>query len=78
MNTDSYFSKIKELRKRYPDLNIGVDGGLNADNFEEAAVAGANVIVSGVYLCQHPDPKSAIQFMKDSVTKIHGGFQTSS
>lgn len=61
--------QVKELRKRYPSLNIQVDGGITVDNINEAAEAGANVIVSGTGIFGHPDPKAAIQIMKDAVNK---------
>ena len=43
-------SKVKELRRRYPDLDIEVDGGLADNTIEEAATAGANLIVCGSYI----------------------------
>ena len=42
--------KVKELRKRYPDLDIEVDGGLADNTIEDAAKAGANLIVCGSYI----------------------------
>ena len=42
--------KVKELRRRYPDLDIEVDGGLADNTIEEAATAGANLIVCGSYI----------------------------
>lgn len=46
-----------------------MDGGITVDNINEAAEAGANVIVSGTGIFGHPDPKAAIQIMKDAVNK---------
>jgi ribulose-phosphate 3-epimerase len=43
----SELPKVTELRKRYPDLNIEVDGGLGPGTIDQAAEAGANVIVAG-------------------------------
>lgn len=43
-------SKVKELRRRYPGLDIEVDGGLADKTIEEAARAGANLIVCGSYI----------------------------
>lgn len=43
-------TKVKELRRRYPNLDIEVDGGLADDTIEEAARAGANLIVCGSYI----------------------------
>lgn len=39
--------KIAALRKRYPKLDIQVDGGIKTENIAEAAQAGANIFVSG-------------------------------
>lgn len=44
--------KVKELRRRYPNLDIEVDGGLADNTIEEAARAGANLIVCGSYIFQ--------------------------
>lgn len=38
---------MEELRSKYPDLDIEVDGGLGPATIEFAADAGANVIVAG-------------------------------
>ena len=35
------------LRERCPEMNIEVDGGLGLDTIDEAAKAGANMIVAG-------------------------------
>lgn len=39
--------KVSILRQKYPDLIIEVDGGLAVDTIDEAATAGANMIVAG-------------------------------
>lgn len=39
--------KVRALRDRSPGLNIQVDGGLAPDTIDQAAQAGANVIVAG-------------------------------
>ena len=43
----SELPKVKAVRERYPDLNIEVDGGLSEKTIDQAADAGANVIVAG-------------------------------
>jgi ribulose-phosphate 3-epimerase len=39
--------RIKEMHTRYPDLTIGIDGGIKAGNIREAALAGADEICVG-------------------------------
>lgn len=41
------------------DINIEVDGGIDAGNGERAAAAGANVLVAGTALFSHPDGMAA-------------------
>jgi len=43
-------AKVRELRNRYPDLDIEVDGGMKFDTIKLAREAGANKFVSGSYL----------------------------
>lgn len=53
--------KVKELRKLKPNLNIEVDGGINADTIKQAYKAGANLFVCGSYLQKSQDVKKAIE-----------------
>lgn len=59
--------KVKTLRERFPRLNIQVDGGLAEDTIEQAARAGANVIVSGSGIFKAKDPQRAIAVMRQAV-----------
>ena len=56
--------KIKLLRQKYPDLNIEVDGGINADTIATAAQAGANIFVSGSGVFSASDYGKAIADMR--------------
>jgi ribulose-phosphate 3-epimerase len=38
-------NKIKELRKKHPELIIEIDGGINFENIKEIFDAGANILV---------------------------------
>jgi ribulose-phosphate 3-epimerase len=40
-------TKVDKLRSLYPNLDIEVDGGLSLKTIDQAAKAGANVIVAG-------------------------------
>ena len=60
--------KVTWLRKRRPDLDIMVDGGVNAETAVLAAKAGANQLVAGSYLFRQADMKSAVSGLKSSVS----------
>lgn len=57
-------SKIKKLRKKFPNLNIEVDGGINATNYQKIIKAGANLIVMGKYLQKADNLKTALNQLK--------------
>jgi ribulose-phosphate 3-epimerase len=59
--------KVKELRTKYPNLNIEVDGGLGPDTIEPAAIAGANVIVAGTSVYKAENPKEVITLLRNTV-----------
>lgn len=61
--------KVEALRKKFPQLNIQVDGGLGKDTIGAAAEAGANVIVAGTAVFKATDPLEMIQILRDAVTK---------
>ena len=45
--------KIRELRRRAPQLDISVDGGINPETGRRCVEAGANVLVAGNALFRH-------------------------
>jgi ribulose-phosphate 3-epimerase len=59
--------KVQALRKRYPDLNIEVDGGLSEKTIDVAADAGANVIVAGSAVFGAKDPADVIKKLREAV-----------
>jgi len=63
--------KVRALREKHPELDIEVDGGLKPSTVDEAAKAGANMIVSGSGVFKAPDMAEAISAMKRSVER-HG------
>lgn len=63
----SELPKVQELRKRYPELNIEVDGGLGPSTIDQAADAGANVIVAGSAVFGAKDPAEIISLLRTSV-----------
>lgn len=65
----SELPKVKALRERYPDLNIEVDGGLSESTVDQAAEAGANVIVAGSAVFGSKDPADVINKLREAVEK---------
>jgi len=68
--------KVRALRDRLPDMNIQVDGGLGLDTIDEAARAGANMIVAGSSVFKGV-PKDVIAALRRSIeTHGHGNQST--
>ena len=65
----SELPKVSALRKRYPDLDIEVDGGLGLGTIDQAAYAGANVIVAGSAVFGAKDPADVIRQLKGAVER---------
>lgn len=65
----SELPKVQALRERYPNLNIEVDGGLGLGTIDQAADAGANVIVAGSAIFGAADPGDVIAKLRDAVQK---------
>ncbi|KAH9902188.1 ribulose-phosphate 3-epimerase [Xylariomycetidae sp. FL2044] len=63
----SELPKVEALRRRYPDLNIEVDGGLGPATIGQAADAGANVIVAGSAVFGAQDPAEVISLLRQTV-----------
>ena len=62
--------KVQALRKyvseRGIDLDIEVDGGINADNIGLCTSAGANIIVAGSAIFKSKKPRNVIMSMKEA------------
>lgn len=61
--------KVQALRKRYPELNVEVDGGLSEKTVDVAADAGANVIVAGSAVFGAQDPAHVIAKLREAVER---------
>lgn len=59
--------KVAALRSKYPSLDIQVDGGLSPSTIDQAAAAGANVIVAGSAIFKAESPKDCIATLRASV-----------
>lgn len=69
----SELPKVQALRKKYPDLDIEVDGGLGEGTIDQAAEAGANVIVAGSAVFGAKDPKDVISKLREAVNSRRQG-----
>ncbi len=49
-------NKIREIKKIFPDIIIEVDGGINPENGKLCKEAGADILCSGAFVLQSPDP----------------------
>lgn len=58
--------KIKALRKKCPDIDIQVDGGINLETVKIAGRAGANVFVAGSAVFKSDDPAKTIGALKEN------------
>lgn len=58
--------KIETLRAKCPELDIQVDGGINAETVKIAGKAGANVFVAGSAVFKSDDPAKAISILKEN------------
>lgn len=56
--------KVTRLRELKPDLDICMDGGINAETGLQAVQAGANALVAGSYIFSAPDRESAIESLR--------------
>ena len=68
----SELPKVAELRKRYPELDIEVDGGLGEGTIDAAAEAGANVIVAGSAVFGAESPRDVIAKLRAACEKQRG------
>lgn len=57
--------KIRALRKARKDLDIAVDGGINAETGLQCVQAGANILVAGSYIFGVEDRAHAIESLKN-------------
>lgn len=61
--------KVTELRRRFPELNIEVDGGVGPKTIDKCARAGANVIVAGTAIFGAERPRDVIHFLRTQVNE---------
>ncbi|KAI0274753.1 ribulose-phosphate 3-epimerase [Gloeopeniophorella convolvens] len=59
--------KVAELRERFPDKDIEVDGGVGPKTIDVCAQAGSNVIVAGTAIFGADNPEEVIATLKATV-----------
>ncbi|MBC8207289.1 MAG: ribulose-phosphate 3-epimerase [Kiritimatiellales bacterium] len=64
-------AKVAEVRRRYPDMLIAIDGGIDLETVEPAAAHGANLFVAGTSLFKAPDMKIAIAQMRKTAEQAY-------
>ena len=55
------FEKVRELRERFPETIISIDGGVSLENADELIEAGANRLVSGSAIFENGDVAGTIE-----------------
>ncbi|ELU43072.1 ribulose-phosphate 3 epimerase family domain-containing protein [Rhizoctonia solani AG-1 IA] len=70
--------KVSELRARFPDKDIQVDGGVSTSNIETCAHAGSNVIVAGTSIFMAQDPSQVITTLRAAVDSALAARKTAS
>lgn len=63
---ESTMPKVTAIRQKCPDIDIQVDGGINAETIKIAGKAGANVFVAGSAVFKSDDPEKTIQLLKEN------------
>lgn len=56
--------KVRAIRKKYPEKDIQIDGGINAETVKLATEAGANWIVSGSYFWGSENREKTAEILK--------------
>jgi ribulose-phosphate 3-epimerase len=59
--------KIKKLRRKCPNLDIEVDGGITDKTIDLVDKAGANLFVSGSYIVKSDDIKKSVNSLKKRI-----------
>ncbi|CDH54921.1 ribulose-5-phosphate 3-epimerase [Lichtheimia corymbifera JMRC:FSU:9682] len=66
--------KVETLRKKYPNKDIEVDGGVSMSTIDQSADAGANVIVAGTGIFKAEDPSDVISTFREKVNTAQQKF----
>lgn len=64
-------AKVAEIRRRFPDMMISIDGGIDLETVKPAAAHGANLFVAGTSLFKAPDMKTAVAQMRANAEAVY-------
>ena len=59
--------KATKIRRLFPDLVIGVDGGVDLNTAPEAVRAGADLLIAGTAVYGQADPAEAVRSIKKAI-----------
>ncbi len=62
-------TKVEELKRLSPDLEIGWDGGINAENARQLVAAGVDVLNVGGFIHQAADPIRAYAKLEEALAQ---------
>jgi ribulose-phosphate 3-epimerase len=65
-------AKVAEIRRRFPELPISIDGGIDLETVKPAAAHGANLFVAGTSLFKAPDMQQAVAQMRANAEAGYG------
>ena len=64
-------AKVAEIRRRFPDMLISIDGGIDLETVKPAAAHGANLFVAGTSLFKAPDMQAAVAQMRANAEAVY-------
>lgn len=67
---ESTMPKLAQIRRKAPEIDIQVDGGINPETIKTAAAAGANVFVAGSAVFKSENPTETINKLKENAKGI--------
>lgn len=63
-------SKIAETRRRWPEIPVSVDGGVNGRTGPQCAAAGATLLIAGTFLFRAPDMALEVRRLRESAEAV--------
>ena len=61
---ENVYKRIEEIKNKYPDILVSVDGGVNKDNASKLLAAGADRLVVGSAIFDSGNPLSTIEYFE--------------